>query len=85
MTLAITVLDVVTSADVTLVPLLVVGPLLAAATTDTRGSAFVGAVAVIAAVALGIAAGEAGSADAPGGHLDGRRRRAAEHHRRRHA
>ncbi len=61
-TLAITVVDVASGADVTLVPLLVAGPLLAAATTDTRGSAFVGVVAVIAAVVLGISAGEGGSA-----------------------
>jgi PAS domain S-box-containing protein len=52
-TIAITVLDLATDADVTLVPLLVVGPLLAAATTDWRGAAFVGAFAVGTAIVLG--------------------------------
>ena len=61
-TLAIVALDLVTDVDVTLVPLLVVGPLLAAATTDVRGAAIVGAVALAAAVVLGFVVGEGGTA-----------------------
>jgi serine phosphatase RsbU (regulator of sigma subunit)/PAS domain-containing protein len=61
-TLAIVVLDLITSADVTLVPLLVAGPLLAAMTTDARGAAFVGGVSLVAAIALGIILGEGGTA-----------------------
>jgi PAS domain S-box-containing protein len=61
-TVAIIGLDLITDVDVTLVPLLVVGPLLAAATTDARGATFVGVVAVLAAIVLGITVGEGGSA-----------------------
>jgi serine phosphatase RsbU (regulator of sigma subunit)/PAS domain-containing protein len=61
-TLAIVAVDVLTDADVTLVPLLVVGPLLAAATIDVRGAAIVGGVAVAAAVVLGFVAGKGGTA-----------------------
>src|SRR5262245_15083290 len=60
-TVAIAALDLVTDADVTLVPLLVVGPLLAAATTDVRGASIVGIVAVIAAVVVGGVVDEGGS------------------------
>jgi serine phosphatase RsbU (regulator of sigma subunit)/PAS domain-containing protein len=60
-TVAIAVVDLLTDADVALVPLLVVGPLLAAATTDTRGAAIVGAVAVLAAVAVGVLVDRGGS------------------------
>jgi serine phosphatase RsbU (regulator of sigma subunit)/PAS domain-containing protein len=61
-TIAIGVLDLFVDPDVTLVPLLVVGPLLAAATTDARGAAIVGAIAVVAAAVVGVIADRGGSA-----------------------
>ncbi len=52
-TLLVVAIDLVLGTDVALTPVLVLGPLLAAATTGWRGAALVGAVAVAIAVALG--------------------------------
>ncbi|HEY8583473.1 MAG TPA: GAF domain-containing protein, partial [Capillimicrobium sp.] len=53
-TAAVTSLDLAVGST-SLMPLLVVGPLLAAATTGPRGTALVGGLAVLAAIGVGIA------------------------------
>jgi PAS domain S-box-containing protein len=62
-TAAIAALDFAVDPTVTLLPLLVIGPFLAAATTGPRESAAVGLLAVLVAVVVGALADEAGSAD----------------------
>jgi serine phosphatase RsbU (regulator of sigma subunit)/PAS domain-containing protein len=53
LTLAIVAADTTLGESIILVPLLVLGPLLAAATTGPRGAAAIGSVAVAASLALG--------------------------------
>ncbi len=62
-TVALIALDLAVGVSVTVVPLLVIGPLLAAATTGAREAAAVGTLAVVAAIVIGVTAEEAGSAE----------------------
>jgi PAS domain S-box-containing protein len=63
MTVAVAALDFAVGSSITLLPLLVIGPILAAATSGPRDTAVVGALAFLVAVGAGAAAGEPASAD----------------------
>jgi len=62
-TLALVVLDVAIGGTTALVPLLVVGPLVAAATAGARGTTTIGVLSVLGAVVLGLVAEEVSTAN----------------------